>query len=144
MKVQEKSKKGQELRAAKKLNGVYKQCVNIFSSSANRKHIIKNIEAKMKGIWKPPMLKGVGKFYSRLYTACYFLTPTPFVIITLDWLLDYELVARSVKIVLFFYTYMYSIEYCHFNLLTICLILFNLNSLGNISIIITFAYKKLN
>ena len=50
MKVQEKSKKGQELRAAKKLNGVYKQCVNIFSSSANRKHIIKNIEAKMKGI----------------------------------------------------------------------------------------------
>lgn len=30
------------------------------------------------------MLKGVGKFYSILYTACYFLTPTPFVIITLD------------------------------------------------------------
>ena len=50
MKVQENSKKGQELRAAKKLKGVYKHCINILSSSPNAKHIVKNIEAKMKSI----------------------------------------------------------------------------------------------
>lgn len=50
MEVQEKSKKGQELRAAKKLKGVYKHCINTLSSSPNTKHIIKNIEAKMKSI----------------------------------------------------------------------------------------------
>ena len=69
--------------------------------------------------------------------------PTPFVIITLDWLLDYE-VAQSVKIVLFFYTYMYSIEYCYSNFLTIHLLLFNSNNLVDISNNITFAHKKLN
>ena len=48
MKVQENSKKGQELRAAKKLKGVYKHCINTLSSSPNTKHIIKNIEEKMQ------------------------------------------------------------------------------------------------
>lgn len=48
MKVQENNKKGQELRAAKKLKGVYKHCINTLSSSPNTKHIIKNIEEKMQ------------------------------------------------------------------------------------------------
>lgn len=48
MKVQENSKKGQELRAAKKLKGVYKHCINTLSSSPNTRHIIKNIEEKMQ------------------------------------------------------------------------------------------------
>ena len=48
MKVQKNSKKGQELRAAKKLKGVYKHCINTLSSSPNTKHIIKNIEEKMQ------------------------------------------------------------------------------------------------
>lgn len=50
MKVQEKKKTNQELRTAKKLKGVYKHCINILSSSPNTKHIVKNIEAKMKSI----------------------------------------------------------------------------------------------
>lgn len=50
MKVQEKKKTNQELRTAKKLKGVYKHCINILSSSPNAKHIVKNIEAKMKSI----------------------------------------------------------------------------------------------
>ena len=50
MKVQENSKKGQELRAAKKLKGVYKHCINTLSSSPNTKHIINNIEEKMKSV----------------------------------------------------------------------------------------------
>lgn len=50
MKVQEKKKTNQELRTAKKLKGVYKHCINILSSSPNARHIVKNIEAKMKSI----------------------------------------------------------------------------------------------
>lgn len=49
MKVQEK-KTNKDLRVAKKLKGVYKHCINILSSSTNTKHIVKNIEAKMKSI----------------------------------------------------------------------------------------------
>lgn len=49
MKVQEK-KTNKDLRVAKKLKGVYKHCINILSSSPNARHIVKNIEAKMKSI----------------------------------------------------------------------------------------------
>ena len=48
--VVEKKKTNQDLRTAKKLKGVYKHCINILSSSPNARHIVKDIEAKMKGI----------------------------------------------------------------------------------------------